>query len=572
MIIENNTTFENLIRSDFNFEILPTRSGKHTIIYQGNLLHSKYDPDKEAENIADIPNPANTSIIFVMGVGLGYHVGSIMRKMAEYPCTIVLFEKNPEFIFAAKKLGYLDYLDFPNIILICGEDSPEDFYYIAEKFTPDVIKGYRIIQLLPCIKTDNEFYSRVLFSINEVLSAKFIDSFTRYELERRWIKNTIENSPAMFNNLLKMSSSLLPDSAAMIISAGPSLKLYLNAIKEVKEHFTLFVVDTALGSVLEADIIPDYVVTLDSQIHNEKDFYTAVGRKKELNLVCGASVYPGVKKFADNLYFFSVPGENRLIPILEEVMGISIEKVDTEISVSYSAIQLAIMCGFTTLYLAGQDLDYTGGITHSPGCPVYNLFLYSSDKLNPVEKKFYQIIRKRKSSRNGTGKPDLLMEKLAVHLENFIAQKDITIYNLSCGRDIKGTKKLNPEIFAEAARKFKKRNKPILERISIPLIKLLPYYELLLKNLQDLKERIRRTEIKDFENLQEGKAELEKLYPFLKSYFQQDDLYLKRKEELVPEKKISLYMLSLLNRITSLEKSIQRVIDILKSADHPEIK
>ena len=89
---------------------LTTKDGNYTLSINNVLLHSKYNPSNEADrfienNIEKIKNKRN---ILVYGIGLGYHIQSIMNK-ADKDCNIYAFDADIEIINMIEELEMLNH-------------------------------------------------------------------------------------------------------------------------------------------------------------------------------------------------------------------------------------------------------------------------------------------------------------------------------------------------------------------------------------------------------------------------------------------------------------------------------
>ena len=78
-----------------------SNAGQPTVQYEGNLLHSKYDPNKEGIDFAK--NIKSGSRIFLYGFGLGYHLEPLLEKIGPDGFLLVA-ELNPDILTAAMKL------------------------------------------------------------------------------------------------------------------------------------------------------------------------------------------------------------------------------------------------------------------------------------------------------------------------------------------------------------------------------------------------------------------------------------------------------------------------------------
>ena len=88
-------TFSNKI------SVMDTASGLPTLRFENILLHSSYDPEKEARRFAEkLPSGA---CVCIYGFGLGYHLTAILDKIGPQGHLLVI-ELNPDILTAALQL------------------------------------------------------------------------------------------------------------------------------------------------------------------------------------------------------------------------------------------------------------------------------------------------------------------------------------------------------------------------------------------------------------------------------------------------------------------------------------
>ncbi len=567
MLIQSNTNLEYLYQNQNNIEILKSKTGKLTLKQAGLFIHSKYNPEKEAIKVADIPNPDNTSIIFVLGLGLGYHINAIIDKMQKREYTLFIFEKNINVVKLCMENSLLDFIKKDNVFLFAGDSAFESFSEHCKTLYINQIKGYRVIKLNPAVKLNKQYYQGLIDNISSELSVLFMNAFTRFELQRLWIENIIENSPAIINNLLRIKKK--PECPAAVVAAGPSLKYSIETLKKIQKNVWIFCVDTALGALSETGIIPDFVISLDSQIHNLKDFYSSNKHKSKLSVILGASCYPGIQNMAGDVFFFTGLKDDLLIKEIEKITHSQILKIDVDVSVTSAAINLALKAGFEHIFLFGLDMAYINDMTHIQSSPIYNNFLYSSNKFSTLPLKFINIIRQRNTYKKGKLKIDFNTKAFKKNLEILIQNSKANFYFSGSGQNIAGAKHLPYNVDISFYKiheksgaifiKEKARNENLYGFFSDFLKELKIFYE----KLYNFKENV--DEILNF------KSALQKKYPFIKNYFLQDDLYFERSESGDKMKKNTLYVLSLLNRVKKVEKSVLRALHKLKSSHNANV-
>ena len=103
---------EKIERIDFpqHIEVVKTKVGLPTLRVkkssgQGILLHSAYDPLKEAKNFIEGCNLKTTRFLIIVGFGLGYHIREILDN---YPGIKLIVIVEPELCLFKLALNILD--------------------------------------------------------------------------------------------------------------------------------------------------------------------------------------------------------------------------------------------------------------------------------------------------------------------------------------------------------------------------------------------------------------------------------------------------------------------------------
>ena len=100
------------------------RNGTVTAKYNGLLLHSKYNPVKEAETLISSFDPKIHDTVIFLGFGLGYGPIEFAKKHPD--ATMILVEKDPSRFFSAiDVLDWSDVFRHKKIILLLGAGEEE---------------------------------------------------------------------------------------------------------------------------------------------------------------------------------------------------------------------------------------------------------------------------------------------------------------------------------------------------------------------------------------------------------------------------------------------------------------
>ncbi len=407
--------------------------------YKNTYIHSPYDPIREAEKQVHIENRDKATLILIFGLGYGYHILQLLRKLKDQPCIIIIFEYSEEIFHSSLHHADLQFLEDSRIILFVGKTFWDELHYAISSLKVSVIRGTHIHYLQSEYSIFKEEYTSILQGVNSILQQQFQNQLTSLEFEKLWLKNLIQNSVLVSKHRdISALFNRFKGKIAVIVSAGPSLAMSIKALERFKENVVIISTDTALNPLLEGDIIPDFVVAADAQYHNFKDFL-GLTQKHSISLFYNLMVFPKIPRWVqgDHYYFSSCHMNQPNHPFVGWLTGqteIEISPILSGSSVSTTAIEIARLLGFDSILLIGQDLSYPNLMSHSISSPIYDGYIYSStSRLNTLETLFYKIVHSRKlfiASERPQLKTDFIFKNLHKWLEEYAAlyqNKDATL-------------------------------------------------------------------------------------------------------------------------------------------------
>ncbi len=256
-------------RPSGNFKSVPSRSGVPTLVQQWpngstRALHSLYDPRREAARLVETCHPESHSNFVVLGLGLGFHVLELVRRL---PATarIYILEKNPEFLYWALSLqDFRPVLTHPGSRFLLDWDSQELENFLEEVRLDIAIQGYVPIYLKSVLDTQRTEYTRVLQLLTRKVRESEVELRTQSAFSRRFYENIADNLDHILSSpgvdTLKNHFSGIP---ALLVSAGPSLDKNIALLKSARRNVLVIAVATALKPLLQAGVEPDFVVAID---------------------------------------------------------------------------------------------------------------------------------------------------------------------------------------------------------------------------------------------------------------------------------------------------------------------
>jgi hypothetical protein len=337
-------------------ERIDTPSGAPTVTVNGTFLHSRYDPEREAERQST--EIADAVVLILLSPGLGYLAD---RTRARFR---IIIERRPE--LAALRP------DLPTLV----NPSPEEVEAALSR-APEWESGRIAVFSGVILEEDRAWYDGIRAAIDRATDRRVEEVATTRAFAGIWETN-LEGNSGLFREAgrareVSWISRIAPrfaGRAVILLSAGPSLRGDLEVLAKWRASGRapaapwladplLVAVDSALPAALAAGAKPDLCVTIDPQPVKARSL-ESLGA---IPLVASVLSPPATLQRASELYLFGQghPSEAR--------HGIPAAAVIGEIggSVATAAATIAVRFGATAVVLAGQDLAILDSTTHVKG-------------------------------------------------------------------------------------------------------------------------------------------------------------------------------------------------------------
>lgn len=372
---------EKYLHSDEDFipagcELLTTKTNSPTIKDNGILLHSLYDPYKESDKIISSVETEKDAIIFY-GFGLGYSLDLAVKKFPKKIIVIIEPDVN-YFLLALRHLDWSEILQHPNLICLI-QASTKDVVAVEEKIGID---NCHFISLQNLKAHNSSYFSALEELTKRNKEKKQINENTLEKFSKLWLKNTWKNKDfcGKLSGIIDLENSAHGKSA-LILAAGPTLDQILPQLKELKKRSIIICVDTALSSCLRYGVEPDFIILVDPQYWNARHI---LGKSSPNSiLITELAAWPSIFRFNCK--------EIRLIssqyPIGKYLESFCEPKgyLSPGGSVATTAWDFARFLGVKNIFIAGLDLGFPQGKTHSAGCQFEQNVLTNSTRNNPVQ-------------------------------------------------------------------------------------------------------------------------------------------------------------------------------------------
>ena len=321
------------------FDFFESRKGFLTFSYNGSLIHSSYDPLKEAEKYIrslDIKNRPPLFLLLYPGLNYIYHVLSNI-----FPGSRFIIIHSSMDIYNKISSEYPD-----NTSVWFPEKGNDLLSFLRSEISEIELKGLQIISWSPVSSVFKDVCSYIDSSVSEIIREYNGNINTTNYFGKRYFKNIIKNllslkRTAVFSRIEK---------PVFITSSGPSLEKSSDFIKKNRKSIFLLSLSSSLTFLLENDIKPDLFLTSDpgfySTYHTKKivkDLFPVAAPLTSYHLK--ADNYPlfllNQNTLQENLFLRDFPEKMHFIPQNGTVSG--------------TALNLALSLTDYPVFFAGLD-------------------------------------------------------------------------------------------------------------------------------------------------------------------------------------------------------------------------
>ena len=406
----------------------------------GQALHSRYDPQKEGQRLAQSllqeMEVSQKQVPVFMGFGLGYGLAALAQEILAAQAVagmrgqveagknplagLVLVEPDVACFAAARwSLDFEPVFALEKCALLVGA-SHQSVLGVLESFG---LEHCHFVWNRAHTSHNQPYFDGLHTLVQRNLDKDAINNRTLAKFGQLWLRNSCRNLEFLATcDGVKRYENLGWNLDACVIGAGPSLDEILPHLKEIKERCLLIAVDTALRACLRAGVEPDFVVLADPQYWNAR--HLAGLSAPSSILITEVAAYPSVFRFPCQEVVLC----SSLYPVGKFFSSRGLDKGELGAggSVATSAWGLARLCGCRRIFLAAVDLAFPGKRTHAHGSTFEEKTHQNSTRLVPsqhsqVSALFSADISVKKSY---TGEPvitDQRMELYAWWFESKIA-------------------------------------------------------------------------------------------------------------------------------------------------------
>ncbi|WP_027727425.1 6-hydroxymethylpterin diphosphokinase MptE-like protein [Treponema sp. C6A8] len=329
------------------FEYLDTKEGVKTVKANGLLLHSAYSPIKEAERFSlNIKSTFKPSYVIITEPGLSY-CAPYLKKSFPY-AKIGAIRYTHEFE------SYNNLFDFA-----FNKESISDLKnHLLREFSEDNIFSVLFISWTASEKIFPDENKQVWLQIKQALDTAKTLLVTRQFFEKKWLINSA--------NFIKYAQDFYTfnktSSPVFIAASGPSLQDNLESLKKGQKSFVIIALSSAITTLLENDIIPDFCISTDGGYWAGEHLKKLTKNKIPLAITSEAYCKKEILQNLKIIPLFYNDGISRQLADQTSIPFIEAKRNGT---VSGTALDLAKNLTTGKIYYSGLDLSEQKGFQHT---------------------------------------------------------------------------------------------------------------------------------------------------------------------------------------------------------------
>lgn len=381
--------------------IQTAKNGEVTASDNGKLLHSAYNPSREAHNSVFIPEVQEKSSIVFYGMGIGYHLVEAAKLILQNSNKkkLIVVEPNLEYFLASLQLiDWTEIFKVEKLVLAINCPAESVLPLIEDTTTINTtlqgVSDAFYFDIASFTQHNQQYFECVKTIISRNKHKNEINAATTKKFGKLWSNNCKKNAKYInqleFINIYKNKFMDIP---FVIVAAGPTLQKNLINLKKLydskktkNKEVIIVCVETALKILLKNKINPDFIILTDPQFWAYK--HIAGAQAPESVLITELSTYPSVFRFNCKkivLCASQFPNGKEI----EQKAGFSTEQIGdlgSGGSVASCCWNFAVFAGAKQIYLMGLDLSFPGGQTHIKGSSAEQTWHTKSNRLANSDK------------------------------------------------------------------------------------------------------------------------------------------------------------------------------------------
>lgn len=365
---------KDLINLDFssieNVQELQTSMNIPTIYIEKDfkkyLMHSLYNPIEDAKRLITNIDFNRDSLIIVFGIGLGYHLLELKKKISE-DTRVFVVEHNVDILkYTLSNVDLTEIFDSNQFYLLFGDENTINYQILAQVGHNFYNMALNIQYLeLPNYYIYSDSNLKVTKQITSRLSNTIISHGNALDDMFVGFRNNYFNTDAMINtNSIDEIKEKYKNKPAIIVASGPSLERNIKDLNDAVGKALIIACDASLKICEANGVKPDAIASIERDEPTYTYYYKNRKIDKDIVLVAPGVLWPKIyEEYEGKTIIMSKTSEGN-----EGWWHSHFENtkhVNQGQSSAHVAFAVAKEAGCNPIILIGQDLAYTYGKKHS---------------------------------------------------------------------------------------------------------------------------------------------------------------------------------------------------------------
>jgi hypothetical protein len=482
----NDEAVEALRSTPFEFEHAPSIRnspvGLPNIYYgQGESEMSVFDdrnPYADIQTAIKQFEGKKISHVISLGLNFGFLTEEVLNQNTDLQRILIVEPSGAFFLEQLEIMDLSSQIANEKVSFIIGKNVTDSVNHLAPHFqiASADMQQWSFALIPNSLQLYGEFSKEFIAQFGNLMYYQKLNANTATVFGTKFLKNYLENVTHLpKSHYVSQIADKFDGERCVIISAGPSLEKQLPLLKAIQNKIVLISVGAALPTLHAHDINPHFVVLIDPIELNINDFSSGKFTREILisSLVGNSSV---VANFQGKKFF------TQYSQAFDEALNNPFGKMcfmDSAGSVANCAYAFAKIIGMKSIAFVGQDLAYTGGVSHALG------HQQREDKTPEAMEKDAGM-KKVAGYYGDTVYTTIAMDVFKAWFEaRFAADKDITVLNCTeGGAMIKGSIQQPLQTLADEV--LMKPDLNISPRLDVPVAQIPSIKSLFQKDLADI--------------------------------------------------------------------------------------
>jgi hypothetical protein len=374
-------------------EVFASRSGSPSLKIGGILLHSPYDPAREAERFAGGSlGPEPPSTVVILGEALEY----LSRRVREiYPAARVV-----RIFYSAEVYDRLAGL-FPRSTRDGNPRDPDAWHPglgqgIEDFFRARIgeldVEGLKVLEWPPSAQVFPELSRAANEALQQCLREANGSLVTTLSMGRLWLRNSVSNFICLDEIL--QGAPCFPERAIVVAASGPSLESAAPVLREIRKSIDIWALPSCARFLIHAGLEPDMFVMTDPGYYAMSHFHHATPR---CPIAMPLSAARGAWRLQQGAFLLSQPGQ--LEDAFLGALNLQAPKIPPHGTVAATALDLARACTSGPVILAGLDMCNDDLISHARPNMFERFFQLQSLRTSPYDGLWFRRSAEMNASR-----------------------------------------------------------------------------------------------------------------------------------------------------------------------------